>query len=78
MSQSTLTVKYQTTVPKEVRKSLGARPGDLLQWEVVGDCVRVKAGKPEFLTLQGAFKVGPGDPVEDVRQARDLMGLKDR
>jgi hypothetical protein len=27
-----------------------------------------------FLDLRGSFKVGPGDPVEDVRRARKLMG----
>jgi AbrB family looped-hinge helix DNA binding protein len=78
MSRSTLTVKYQTTVPKEVREKLGARPGDVLQWEVVGSSVRVTAATPAFLTLQGSFKVGPGDPVDDVRKARELMGRKGR
>jgi AbrB family looped-hinge helix DNA binding protein len=72
MSKSTLTVKYQTTVPKEVREKLGVRPGDVLHWEVVGSSVRVTAATPAFLTLQGSFKVGPGDPVEDVRKAREI------
>ena len=76
MSKSTITVKYQTTVPKEVREKLGARPGDVLQWEVNGDHVRVTAATPAFLALQGSFKVGPGDPVEDVRKARELIGRK--
>jgi AbrB family looped-hinge helix DNA binding protein len=76
MTKSTITVKYQTTVPKEVRERLGARPGDVLQWEVEGDHVRVTASTPAFLALQGRFKVGPGDPVEDVRKARELMGIK--
>jgi AbrB family looped-hinge helix DNA binding protein len=78
MARSTITVKYQTTVPKEVREKLGARPGDVLQWEVIGDHVRVRAADPAFLALQGRFKVGPGDPVEDVRKARELMGTKVR
>lgn len=76
MPKSTITVKYQTTVPKEVREKLGARPGDVLQWEVTGDHVRVTAATPAFLALQGIFKVGPGDPVEDVRKARELIGQK--
>ena len=74
MPKSTLTVKYQTTVPKEVREKLRARPGDALQWDVVGDEVRITAATPAFLALQGRFKVGSGDPVEDVRRARELMG----
>jgi len=76
MAKSTITVKHQTTVPKEIRERLGVGPSDVLQWEVVGDHVRVTAATPGFLALQGVFKVGPGDPVEDVRRARALMGAK--
>jgi AbrB family looped-hinge helix DNA binding protein len=76
MTKSKITVKYQTTVPKEVREKLGVRPSDVLNWEVAGDHVRVTAAAPAFLALQGKFKVGPGDTVEDVRKARELMGIK--
>jgi len=76
MTESTITVKYQTTVPKEVREKLGVGPGDILKWEVVGDRVQVATAEPTFLLREGRIKVGPGDPVEDVRKARKLMGLK--
>jgi len=76
MTDSTITGKYQTTVPAEVRERLGVRPGDVLRWEVEDDHVRVTAATPAFLALQGRFKVGPGDPVEDVRQVR--TGLRRR
>jgi len=77
VTKSTLTAKYQTTVPKEVREKLHARPSDVLQWEVAGDHVRVTVAPSDFLSLQGRFKVGPGDPVEDVRRAREFMGTED-
>lgn len=77
MPKSTITVKYQTTVPKEVREKLGVGPADVLLWEVVRDHVRVMASGRAFLDLRGSFKVGPGNPVEDVRRARELMGTKD-
>jgi AbrB family looped-hinge helix DNA binding protein len=77
MAKSTITVKYQTTIPKEVREKLGVGPSDVLQWEVLGDHVRVTASNRAFLDLRGRFKVGPGDPVEDVRRARELMGTQD-
>ena len=76
MTKSTITAKYQTTVPKEVRQKLGVGPADSLQWEVVGNHVRVMASAPDLLSLRGIFKVGPGDPVEDVRRARELMGTE--
>lgn len=74
MSDSTVTAKSQTTVPKEVRQSLGAQPGDAPRCVAEGDHVRVKAAIPAFLSLQGKFKVGQGDVVKDVRQVRDCMG----
>lgn len=76
MTKSTLRGKNQTTVAKEVRRKLGVGPNDALQWELAGDHVRVKAARPDFLEREGRIKVGPGDPVEDVRRARELMGRK--
>lgn len=77
MAKSTITVKYQTTVPKEIRQKLGVGPNDTLDWEVLGDHVEVRASSRAFLDLCGSFKVGPGDPVEDVKRARELMGTQD-
>jgi bifunctional DNA-binding transcriptional regulator/antitoxin component of YhaV-PrlF toxin-antitoxin module len=76
MPKSTITVKNQTTVPKDVRLKLGVGPSDVLQWELAGDHVRVTAATPAFLQREGSIKVGPGDPVDDVRRARELMGFK--
>ncbi|HEY6324578.1 MAG TPA: AbrB/MazE/SpoVT family DNA-binding domain-containing protein [Thermoanaerobaculia bacterium] len=76
MAKSTITVKHQVTLPKEIRKKLGVGPGDVLQWEIIGEHVQVTAVTPAFLALQGTFKVGPGDPVEDLRRARELMGIR--
>lgn len=77
MPKSTITVKHQTTIPKEVREKLGVGPSDVLQWELAGDHVRVTASSRAFLDLRGSFKVGAGDPVEDVRRARERMGTED-
>jgi bifunctional DNA-binding transcriptional regulator/antitoxin component of YhaV-PrlF toxin-antitoxin module len=74
MTKSKITVKNQTTVPREVREKLSVGPSDSLQWEMVGDRFLVSAAKPAFLNREGRIKVGPGDVVEDVRKARRLMG----
>jgi hypothetical protein len=50
------------------------KPKITVKW--TGDPVRVTAACPAFLQREGSIKVGPGDPVEDVRRARELMGLK--
>jgi AbrB family looped-hinge helix DNA binding protein len=76
MTKSTITVKYQTTVPKEVREKLGVGPQDVLQWEVVDGYVRVRPASRAFLKRRGTIHVGPGSVVEDVRRARALRGSK--
>ncbi len=78
MTKSTITVKNQITVPREIRQKLAVGPSDVLQWEVIGDRVLVSVARPAFLSREGRIKVGPGDPAEDVRKARKLMGVKGR
>lgn len=74
MPKSTITSKNQTTVPREVRETLGVGTSDVLNWEIAGKEVRVTPASRAFLRLRGSIKVGPGDPVEDVRRARKLRG----
>jgi hypothetical protein len=56
-----------TPTPNEAQEPLQADPGDDLAMTPADLCL-----------LPGRFKVGPGDPVEDVRRARELMGTGDR
>lgn len=56
-----------TPTPNEAQEPLTAVPGE--------DLAMTPA---DLRLLQGRFKVGPGDPVEDVRKARELMGTEDR
>jgi AbrB family looped-hinge helix DNA binding protein len=74
MPKSTLTTKYQTTVPKEVREKLALAPGDELRWEIREGTVQVSPAEPAFLALRGSIRVGPGSTVEDVRRARAMRG----
>lgn len=76
MSKSTITVKHQTTVPKEVREKLGVGPRDVLQWEVVGGYARVSAAGKSFLKRRGTIRVGPGSTAADVREARSRRGAE--
>ncbi len=78
MAQSTITSKYQTTVPKEIRESLGLRPRDVLRWEIDGGNVRVTPARRGFLDRRGSLHIGEGSAVADVRQARALRGSETR
>jgi len=47
MIESTLTERYQTTIPKGVREALGLRSGDKLTYRVEGDRVVVARASAE-------------------------------
>jgi antitoxin PrlF len=42
MLHSTVTRKGQTTIPGEIRKALGIKPGDTLEYELEEDSVTVR------------------------------------
>jgi AbrB family looped-hinge helix DNA binding protein len=78
MPKSTLTVKYRTTVPKEVREKLDLRADDELQWEVSGDHAEVKPSRsqgkrrvPKLPPGAGAFDSGHTDTAD---RSEKLLG----
>lgn len=57
MSESTITSKGQTTVPRKVREQLGAGPGTRLVWHVMpGGGLLVRAKTHSVLDLAGMLK----------------------
>jgi antitoxin PrlF len=53
---ATLTSKGQTTIPKEIRDSLGIKPGDLLTFTQMQDgTVLLRAKTKSILSLAGAL-----------------------
>ncbi|MBO3754453.1 MAG: type II toxin-antitoxin system PrlF family antitoxin [Candidatus Brockarchaeota archaeon] len=71
--ESKVTIKYQTTIPRKIRKHLGVRPGEKVEWHVVRGMVVVdvprKVKNPvEFLTSQIKLDL---DAVKLVREARE-------
>lgn len=56
MQESTVTVKGQTTLPRDVRAALGLRPGDKLRYLVLdGGEVRIVRSRP-LTELAGLLK----------------------
>jgi len=68
---STVTVKYQTTIPKAVREQLGISINDALEWIVEKGKVVVQPVHSNFLQYQGSIKTGAGDIAADIQTARD-------
>lgn len=64
MSESTITAKGQTTVPRQVREQLGAGPGTRLVWHVMPDgSLVVRAKTLSVLDLAGSLKAPKGKRV---------------
>lgn len=67
---STVTTKYQTTIPKAVREKLGIAVNDSLEWVVEQGRVIVHPVHSDFLRYQGSVKTGSGDIRADIESAR--------
>lgn len=64
MSESTITAKGQTTVPRQVREQLGAGPGTRLVWHVMPDgSLIVRAKTLSVLDLAGSLKAPKGKRI---------------
>ena len=72
MANATLTSKGQTTIPKEIRDSLGLKPKDRLNFTLLHDgTVIMRVKNKSMLDLVGAAKyIGPVIPVEKMRFGR--------
>ena len=73
MTESTITSKGQTTVPRQIREQIGASPGTRLVWHVMPDgCLIVRAKTRSVLDLAGSLEA-PGRrqvAVEDMNPWR--------
>jgi AbrB family looped-hinge helix DNA binding protein len=75
--QAKITSKGQITVPHEIRRALGVRPGDTLLFEKVGGGVRVRPvrKKSPFEKYRGIGTPGVGRGKKAVlRWVRKLRG----
>ena len=69
MVQSTVTSKWQTTLPQPVRQALGLRPGDRVRYFVFDDEVRIVAVRP-LRRLFGTLRYdGPAVTLQDMERA---------
>jgi AbrB family looped-hinge helix DNA binding protein len=76
--QSVVTSKFQTTIPKAIRKNLGISIKDAIEWKLEKGKVTVYPAKQNFLKYKNAIKVGKGDIEEDIETARSLCMEKYR
>jgi AbrB family looped-hinge helix DNA binding protein len=68
---SSVTVKYQTTIPKAVREQLGIAINDSLEWIIEKGRVVVQPVHNNFLAYRSSVKTGVGDIAADIQSARE-------
>jgi AbrB family looped-hinge helix DNA binding protein len=68
---STVTAKYQTTIPKAVREKLGISINDALEWTVEQGKATVLPVHNDFLRYRGSVTMGAGDIAVDIQSARE-------
>lgn len=75
MTQSTITDRFQTTIPQNVREALKLKPRQRLAYEVRPDGSAVIRPVPRLDDLFGSVKLGrpPGTPREEKEAARAAM-----
>jgi AbrB family looped-hinge helix DNA binding protein len=70
--KSTITSKYQTTIPKAIRINLGLSIKDALEWKVENGKVILYPAKRNFLNYRNSVKTGQGDIAGDIEAARNI------
>lgn len=73
---SKITSKFQTTIPKDVRKYLKLDISDALEWEVEKGEVTIRPLEKGFLKYKNYFHVPDGDNRADIEKARAKVAAK--
>ena len=71
-----ITSKYQTTIPKFIRKAMKLSVGDAIEWKIEDGKMVIIPAKKNFLKFKNAITVGPGDIRRDIELARKSRSEK--
>jgi antitoxin PrlF len=74
MSTTTLTSKYQMTLPKEVRLSLGVKPGDKIDIVKQDDLYVLKPRTRSVMSLAGILGKPPANRGLTVEEMDEKLG----
>jgi bifunctional DNA-binding transcriptional regulator/antitoxin component of YhaV-PrlF toxin-antitoxin module len=69
-SKTKLSEGYSTVLPAEIRKALKIAPGDILQWEIDGETIRIQPRKKATLdSITGITSCG-GNAVDEKKRSQ--------
>lgn len=67
--KSTITSKFQITIPKPIREHLGLDIQDTLEWKLENGKVIIIPAKNTFLKYKNSIQIGRGDIEKDIHEA---------
>ncbi|MCP4754963.1 MAG: AbrB family transcriptional regulator [Proteobacteria bacterium] len=70
--KSTITSKFQTTIPKAIREGLKLSVHDTLDWELKDGKVTLKPIHCKFMDYRNVIRIGKGDIEEDILESNKL------
>ena len=73
METSKLSSKGQVTLPREVRKAIGAKSGDIIAYEIEGKIVRLKRVE----SVDAEFHVALADTLDEWSSNADEEAFRD-
>ena len=76
--KSTITAKFQTTIPRDVRKRLKLTVHDTVDWRIEDDRVVVVPLRCDFLRHRNRISVGAGEVGDDLAAARQARAERPR
>jgi len=76
MPKTTVSSRYQITLPAEVRKVLGIRPGDELEVELVDGEIRLRIPRPPLEQVLERLREEHGESLAALEQATEHDALQ--
>jgi len=76
MPKTTVSSRYQITLPAEVRKVLGIRPGDELEVELVDGEIRLRIPRPPLEQVLERLREEHGESLASLEQATEHDALQ--
>lgn len=73
MQTSRISAKGQVTIPRDIRKTIGVKPGDLIAYEVQGGVVTLRRVDP----FDRAFHAALADTLSEWGTAHDEEAYRD-
>ena len=76
--KSTITTKFQTTIPRDVRERLKLTVHDTVDWRIEDDRVVIVPLRCDFLRHRNRIAVGAGNIGADLAAARQARAERHR